>query len=209
MGGTVTSLLVYCSIRLGPLLHPCLCCRNHWPADTHPLGLKYVLSKCCRNYYQQPTVGRINHWQVSCLTHRCSWCAAALWALHGSPHSLLSYYWQICLVTVPLAALGQLKLCCTARGTRSLASNLWGWGCIKVRTCSNAGHFCGTCKHLNNVSRQKHAFYEQGGGGLFGYIHILILPKRCYILEQISTAASKTLKINVKIYSQQERQIIC
>lgn len=43
-GGTVTSLLVYCSVRLGPLLHPCLCCRNHWPADMHPLGLKYVLS---------------------------------------------------------------------------------------------------------------------------------------------------------------------
>lgn len=68
MGGTVTSLLVYCSIRLGPLLHPCLCYRNHWPADTHPLGLKYVLSKCSRNYYQQPTAGRINHWQVSRLT---------------------------------------------------------------------------------------------------------------------------------------------
>lgn len=51
---------------LGPLRHPCLCCGNHWPADTpHPLGLKDVLSECSRNYYPGSAVGRINHWQES------------------------------------------------------------------------------------------------------------------------------------------------
>lgn len=59
--GAVPLLLVYCSVRLGPLLHPCLCCCNQCPAVTHPLGLKYVLSYRCRNYYRWPSAGRIHH----------------------------------------------------------------------------------------------------------------------------------------------------
>lgn len=52
----------------------------------------------------------------------CSRCTAVhfMWALHGSPHFLLSYYWRICLVTEPLASPGQLKWCCAATRTQSL-----------------------------------------------------------------------------------------
>lgn len=94
---------------LGPLRHPCLCCGNHWPADTsHPLGLKDVLSECSRNYYPRSAVGRINHWQEPPpQMHRC-----------GYAHSLLSNYTQICLVTVPLASPRQFKWCCVQAATQ-------------------------------------------------------------------------------------------
>lgn len=107
--GAATLLLVYCSVRLGPLLPPCLCCCNQCPTDTHPLGLKYVLSYRCRNYYRWPDAGRIHHCQVSHITRRCPRRATVPGALHGSPHPRLSYYPQICLVTVPLAKPRQLK----------------------------------------------------------------------------------------------------
>lgn len=108
--GPLTWLLVYCWGGLGPLLHPCLCCCNQSPADSQPLGLKYVPSGRCRSYYlaQRWTYPSLTGQErcppLSTAVPRCPRRACPAW-----PHPLLPHYPQICLVAVPAAKPRQLK----------------------------------------------------------------------------------------------------
>lgn len=199
--GAPTLLLLYCSGRLGPLRHPCLCCCNQCPADTQPLGLKYVLSRRCG-------AGRIHHCQVSGVGQRRPRRAAAPRARPDRPHPLLPHHPQICLVPVPLATRDSLNDVLQLQQLGPSPSNLCRLSLrahVRSHTRANTHTRLGTTSLSNPDSLCWACFF--GGLNKFIFMGVYILPKHTVVIyPRYSRGASKTLHITVKrIYTHREK----